>query len=152
MLNWINLEEEEIVNPLARIPKIGGKEREEDRVVTDEELRLLWPLFVDSDALAPATGIALRLIFLTAQRPIQIAGMRLDGKRDFPRTLTPTLLMDCSGIGRYWAVQAVAALGKLKGSRSVISASPVRRGNSVRTWRSHANGSTREARQVSIRL
>jgi integrase len=78
MLNWINLEEEAIVNPLARIPKIGGKEREEDRVLTDDELKLLWPEFVDSDALAPATGIALRLIFLTAQRPKQVAGMRLD--------------------------------------------------------------------------
>jgi integrase len=78
MLNWINLEEESIVNPLARIPKIGGKEREEDRVLTDEELKLLWPAFVDSDALAAATGIALRLIFLTAQRPKQIAGMRVD--------------------------------------------------------------------------
>jgi hypothetical protein len=48
------------------------------------------------------------------------------GKRDFPRTLTPAVLMDCPSIGRYRAVQAVAALWKLKGSRSVISASPAR--------------------------
>lgn len=78
MLNWINLEEESVVNTLARIPKIGGKEREEDRVLTDDELKLLWPHFVESDALAPATGIAIRLIFLTAQRPKQVAGLRLD--------------------------------------------------------------------------
>ncbi|UPT92059.1 hypothetical protein HAP41_0000004860 [Bradyrhizobium barranii subsp. apii] len=45
-------------------------------------------------------------------------------KRDFLRT--PAVLMDCPGIGRYRAVQAVAALWKLKGSRSVISASPAR--------------------------
>jgi hypothetical protein len=49
-----------------------------------------------------------------------------DGKRDFPRTLTPAVLMGCPSIGRYRAVQAVAALWKLKGSRSVISASPAR--------------------------
>ena len=48
------------------------------------------------------------------------------GKRDFPRTLTPAVLMDCPSIGRYRAVQAVAALWKLMGSRSVISASPAR--------------------------
>jgi hypothetical protein len=40
-------------------------------------------------------------------------------KRDFPRTLAPAVLMDCPSIGRYRAVQAVAALWKLKGSRSV---------------------------------
>jgi len=48
------------------------------------------------------------------------------GKRDFPLTLTPAVLMDWPSIGRYRAVQAVAALWKLKGSRSVISASPAR--------------------------
>jgi len=47
-------------------------------------------------------------------------------KRDFPLTLTPAVLMDWPSIGRYRAVQAVAALWKLKGSRSVISASPAR--------------------------
>ena len=51
---------------------------------------------------------------------------RTASKRDFPRTLTPAVLMGCPSIGRYRAVQAVAALWKLKGSRSVISASPAR--------------------------
>ena len=51
---------------------------------------------------------------------------RVVGKRDFPRTLTPAVLMDWPSIGQYRAVQAVAALWKLKGSRSVISASPAR--------------------------
>ncbi|MDE5447219.1 acyltransferase family protein, partial [Bradyrhizobium sp. CSA207] len=41
-------------------------------------------------------------------------------KRDFPRTLTPALLTDGLRIGGgVWPVQAVAVLGKLKGSRSV---------------------------------
>jgi hypothetical protein len=39
MYNWANLEDEMIINPLARIPKVSGKEREEDRVLSDDELR-----------------------------------------------------------------------------------------------------------------
>ncbi|UPK14477.1 site-specific integrase [Bradyrhizobium sp. 155] len=80
MYNWANLEDETIINPLARIPKIGGKEREEDRVLSDDELRAVWPAFVTPpDAVfSVAVGIAVRLIFLTAQRPLQVSGMRLD--------------------------------------------------------------------------
>ena len=47
---------------------------------------------------------------------------------------------------------AVAILGKLKGSRPVISALSARCGNSVRTWRSQAKGPTPQAGQVSMRL
>lgn len=80
MYNWANLEDETIINPLARIPKIGGKEREEDRVVSDDELRLFWPMLgaPPADTMTAAVGIAVKLIFLTAQRPIQVAGMRVD--------------------------------------------------------------------------
>lgn len=80
MYNWANLEDETIINPLARIPKVGGKEREEDRVLSDDELRAVWPAFVTPpDAVfSVAVGIAVRLIFLTAQRPLQVSGMRLD--------------------------------------------------------------------------
>jgi integrase len=80
MFNWINLEDETIINPLARIPKIGGREREEDRVLSDAELKVVWPALSapPEDSMSPAVGIALQLIFLTAQRPKQIAGMRLD--------------------------------------------------------------------------
>ena len=79
MYNWINLEDETIINPIARIPKLGGKEREEDRFLTDDELDLLWPALIADDApLTGGVGVALRLIFLTAQRPLQISGMRLD--------------------------------------------------------------------------
>lgn len=54
MYNWINLEDETIINPIARIPKLGGKEREEDRFLTDDELALLWPALIADDA--PLTG------------------------------------------------------------------------------------------------
>ncbi|MDO9295585.1 site-specific integrase [Bradyrhizobium sp.] len=80
MYNWANLEDETIINPLARIPKIGGREREEDRVVSDAELKIVWPALSapPEDSMSVAVGMALRLIFLTAQRPIQVAGMRVD--------------------------------------------------------------------------
>ncbi|QND70803.1 tyrosine-type recombinase/integrase [Tardiphaga robiniae] len=90
MYNWINIEDETIINPLARLPKLGGKEREEDRVLTDDELRVLWPALVQINMpMTQVAGIALRLIFLTGQRPLQITGMRLDElvdlDGDFPR-------------------------------------------------------------------
>ncbi len=79
MYNWINVEDETIINPLARLPKLGGKEREEDRVLSDDELAAVWPALVQSNMpLGLNAGIALRLIFLTAQRPLQVTGMRLD--------------------------------------------------------------------------
>lgn len=73
-------------------------------------------------------------------------------KRAFLRTLDGRAFW-----GLIWAKvaldqAAVVVLGKLKGSRSVISALSARCGNSVRTWRSQANGSTPQARQVSMRL
>ena len=55
--------------------------------------------------------------------------------------------------GRYpQRVALQSCLLKLNGSRSSISASSGRWGSSVRIWRSHASGSTPQARQVSIRL
>ena len=64
---------------------------------------------------------------------------------------------DTLKVGLIWAgvllsQTAAAVLGKLKGSRSEISASATRCGNSVRTWRNQANGSTPQARHVNIRL
>lgn len=80
MYNWANLEDETIVNPLARLAKIGGREREEDRVVSDDELRLVWPALGSppDDLMSLAVGIAVKLIFLTAQRPLQVSGLRVD--------------------------------------------------------------------------
>ena len=73
-------------------------------------------------------------------------------KRSFPCTLTPTLLPDVLEWESVRFDQATVVLAKLKGSRSLMSASPARCGNSVRTWRNQANGSTPQARQVNIRL
>jgi integrase len=98
MYNWANLEDETIINPLARLPKVGGKEREEDRVLSDDELRLLWPALAAPDgAMSIALGIALKLIFLTAQRPLQVSGMRVDELVDLdgpkPRWDLPAIRM-----------------------------------------------------------
>lgn len=99
MYNWANLEDETIINPLARLPKVGGKEREEDRVLSDDELRVVWPALVrPPDAVfSVAVGIAVRLIFLTAQRPLQVSGMRVDELIDLdgpaPRWDLPAIRM-----------------------------------------------------------
>jgi integrase len=88
MYNWANLEDETIINPLARLPKIGGKEREEDRVLTDNELKVVWPALIapPDSVFSAAVGIAVRLIFLTAQRPLQVSGLRLDELVDLDGT------------------------------------------------------------------
>ena len=71
-------------------------------------------------------------------------------KRSFPCALTWPF---CRGRVQTAAPdQALVVFGKLKGSRSFMSASAARCGNSVRTWRNQANGSTPQARQVNIRL
>ncbi|WP_254701538.1 transposase [Neorhizobium galegae] len=75
----------------------------------------------------------------------------------FPSFLEPrrmaekalTAVIQEADIRLYWAAEV---LEKLNGSRSPISASSSRCGNSVSTWCSQVRGSTPQARQVSIRL
>jgi integrase len=79
MYNWLHEEDETVVNPIDGVPKQGGQEHEKERVLSDSELRRAWPALLAPDApMTEAVGIALRLIFLTAQRPVQVSGMRLD--------------------------------------------------------------------------
>lgn len=87
-------------------------------------------------------GIGLKV--LTGQ------GAQIDSKRAFLGTLwrVSVLIWFSASLDQI----AVCVLGKLKGSRSEISASATRCGNSVRTWRNQANGSTPQARQVNIKL
>lgn len=76
-------------------------------------------------------------------------------KRSFRCTLTPAISARCfrRRDGGVWFGQAAAAaFGKLNGRRSEMSASSARCGNSVRTWRNQARGSTPQARHVSMRL
>jgi transposase len=95
--------------------------------VAHEALERIAQLYAVEKALRGRSDAERRAGRQAHARPLAAALKQwFEGKRDFPRTLTPAVLMDCPGIGRYRAVQAVAALWKLKGSRSVISASPAR--------------------------
>ena len=66
-------------SPCTRIKKLPEKGR--DRVLTDEEIKLLWAaLDVDNkdiDLYKP-TKLALKLILLTGQRPAEVCGMQWD--------------------------------------------------------------------------
>ncbi len=75
-----------------------------------------------------------------------------DGKRSFPCTLTLAIWRDVFEWESVRFDQAATVLAKLNGNRSLMSVSTARFGNSVRTWRNQANGSTPQARQVNIRL
>ncbi|RKD35551.1 Hsp20/alpha crystallin family protein [Rhizobium sp. WW_1] len=72
-------------------------------------------------------------------------GKQEKGKRSFRCALTQWIVTPA-------AAYAAVDLAKLNGSRSLILAPSGRCGNSVKTCRNQANGSTPQARQVSIRL
>lgn len=78
--------------------------------------------------MAAKTFEEVRKEFLAIFRGIALYKHRYDvfRKRYFPRTLTPAILTDRLQTDRHQLDQAAAALGKLKGSRSVISALSVR--------------------------
>lgn len=61
------------VHPLQWIEKPGGPEPPRKRVLSDDEIKALWPCF---DQLRPNPRDILRLILLTAQRPGEIMSMR----------------------------------------------------------------------------
>ena len=59
-------------NPVYGVKRLHV-EKPRERVLTEEELRALWPLF---DRLQPAVAAAWRLVLLTAQRPGEVLSMR----------------------------------------------------------------------------
>jgi integrase len=59
-------------NPVHGVKRLYV-EKPRERVLTEEELRTLWPLF---DRLLPTVAAAWRLILLTAQRPGEVLSMR----------------------------------------------------------------------------
>jgi integrase len=66
--------EELDANPALRIPRRHlYAEKPRERVLAEEEIRKLWPLF---DRLQPAVSAAWRLVLLTAQRPGEVLAMR----------------------------------------------------------------------------
>lgn len=66
-IGWIT------VHPLQWIEEPGGTEAPQKRVLSDKEIRALWPYF---GQLRPNPRDMLRLGLLTAQRPGEIAAMR----------------------------------------------------------------------------
>lgn len=61
------------IHPMQWLDKPGGSEPPRKRVLTDEEIRLLWPCL---DKVRPNPRDALKLGLLTAQRPGEILSMR----------------------------------------------------------------------------
>jgi integrase len=59
-------------SPAVRIPR-PGTETARDRVLSEDELRVLWAQF---DALDPTMGAFYKLRLLTAQRGGEVASMR----------------------------------------------------------------------------
>lgn len=98
-------------NQLAGLPKIGGRETPKDRVLSDAELRHVWPgLLSESSPFSGQVGLALRTMLLTAQRPQEVAGMRLDE------------LHDLDGPEPFWEMGAA----RMKGQRShMVPLSPL---------------------------
>lgn len=66
-LGWID------AHPLQHIDKPGGTESARKRILSDDEIRELWPYF---NKLRPNPRDMLQLGLLTAQRPGEIAAMR----------------------------------------------------------------------------
>jgi integrase len=104
MYRWANqVAVDTVANPLAGIKKVGGKEKTKDRILTADELRRVWPGLVANDSpFTRPVGIALRLMLLTAQRPNEVAGMRLDE------------LHDLDGPEPFWEIPAA----RMKGGRT----------------------------------
>ncbi|MBN8991617.1 MAG: site-specific integrase [Rhizobiales bacterium] len=76
------------VNFLAGLKKVGGKEREKDRVLTTDEIQEFLTTLVASDfEITETVGLALKGILLTAQRPGEVAGMMLSELHDLDGAL-----------------------------------------------------------------
>jgi integrase len=70
-------------HPCIRLKK-RGVEKIGRRVLTDDEIRLLWPRLVEAP-LPRRIGLALRLMLLTAARPGEVAGLSRGELQDLER-------------------------------------------------------------------
>jgi integrase len=120
-------------------------EKPRERVLAEEEVRALWPLF---DRLQPAVAAAWRLILLTAQRPGEVLAMRWrDLERDsrgwwwnLPAELTKTNRAHRVPLSPQ-ALAVVEALRPLTGSTEWVLAS--RADGKRLTWLSHSSARLR---------
>jgi integrase len=67
-------------NPAHRLPR-PGTEKAKDRVLSEEEIRVVWSCLAN---MAPTTAAAWRLILLTGQRPGEVSRMRCEDLRQEP--------------------------------------------------------------------
>ena len=61
-------------HPFLRLRK-RGQERAKTRVLSDDEIRLLWSRAVETPGVGHATGLALRLLLVLGARASEVAGM-----------------------------------------------------------------------------
>jgi integrase len=132
-------------NPVYGVKRVYV-ESPRERVISEEELRVLWPLF---DRLQPAVAAAWRLVLLTAQRPGEVLSMRWkDLERDsrgwwwnLPADLTKTNRAHRVPLSPQ-AHAVVEALRPLTGSTEWVLAS--RADGKRLTWLSHSSARLRE--------
>jgi integrase len=71
-LNWYATRDDEFVVPIVRgMARSSSSERARDRILDDDEMRILWPVF----GLVGNFGLACRLMLLTATRRSEATGM-----------------------------------------------------------------------------
>jgi integrase len=132
-------------NPVYGVKRLY-MEKPRERVLTEEELGTLWPLF---DRLQPAVSAAWRLVLLTAQRPGEVLSMRWrDLERDsrgtwwnIPAELTKTNRAHRVPLSPQ-ALAVIEALRPLTGSTEWVLAS--RADGKRLTWLSHSSARLRE--------
>jgi integrase len=89
------------MNFLAGLRKVGGKEKEKDRVLTADEIREFLIALVAPEVEVTATvQLALKGILLTAQRPGEVAGMMLSE------------LHDLAGAAPHWIIPRIRTKNK----------------------------------------
>ena len=121
-------------------------EKPRERVLAEEEMGALWPLF---ERLQPAVSAAWRLVLLTAQRPGEVLSMRWrDLERDsrgwwwnLPAELTKTNRAHRVPLSPQ-ALAVIDALRPLTGSSEWVLAS--RADGKRLTWLSHSSARLRE--------
>lgn len=132
-------------NPVYGVKKLY-EEKPRERVLTEEELSILWPLL---DRLQPTVAGAWRLILLTAQRPGEVLAMRWrDLERDsrgwwwnLPAELTKTHRAHRVPLSPQ-ALAIVEALRPLTESTGWVLAS--RADGKRLTWLSHSSARLRD--------
>lgn len=79
LFNWIEVRDEEYTSPIVRGMRVSSaKERARKRILTDDEIRLLWPACDQVGTFGAFVKVAL----LSAQRKSKVATMRWDDLKD----------------------------------------------------------------------